>query len=283
MADLRAFLRWSQRRGGTAADALVLDVDDIQAYCLYLQDTREHAPATVNRRIQALRKFYNHAQQQRWIKENPAAGVSLLGETASERSRTLTSDDVSRLLASVQRGRRRSVDRDWALFQVLLGAGLKLSELIRLHVDDASLDGSQPALRVRSTTGEPERTVPLDSAAAAALRDYLATRAAAPEVSHLFVNRDGNPLSARSVQRLLHHYANEAELEGLTSQALRYRYAANAYEKSGDLETVGRLLGHRHLATTIRYLRPSLTPRAQPQGQPPGPELHDCAGDAEAT
>jgi site-specific recombinase XerD len=58
------------------------------------------------------------------------------------------------------------------------------------------------------------------------------------------------------VQRLLHHYAEEAGLDGLTTQALRYAYARRVYENCNDLHTVARLLGHRHIATTIRYLRP---------------------------
>ena len=81
-------------------------------------------------------------------------------------------------------------------------------------------------------------------------------------VEHVFVNRDGNPLSTRSVQRLLHHYARKADLPGLTTQALRYQYATKVYQNSDDLETVAHLLGHRHLATTIRYLRPS-SPRME--------------------
>jgi len=112
-------------------------------------------------------------------------------------------------------------------------------------------------LDVRDRAGLPARTVPLDAEVCEALRNYLVTRRAVPGVQHLFVNRDGRPLSTRSVQRLLRHYARAAQLSDLTTQALRYLYARQAYETSQDPETVARLLGHRHLATTIRYLRPS--------------------------
>jgi len=77
-------------------------------------------------------------------------------------------------------------------------------------------------------------------------------------VDHFCLNRDGNPLSTRSVQRLLHRYAEAAGLDGLTTQALRYVYARKVYENTGDLRVVAQHLGHRHLATTIRYLRPTL-------------------------
>jgi site-specific recombinase XerD len=264
-------LRWSTLAIGDEVSPFRLDVPDIEAYCLYLRETKSHAPATVNRRLQALRKFYGFAIMQGWTPTNPADGVSLLSEIASDRSRFLTSADISRLLASVRCSRSRWADRDWAVIQVFLGAGLKLSELNRLRLGDLQLDGDQPYLDVRGASGERNRTVPLEAEPCEALRTYLEARRAAPGVDYAFVNRDGNPLSTRSVQRLLHYYAAAADLPGLTTQALRYEYAKKVYEDCDDLEAVARLLGHRHLATTIRYLRPG-SPHEE---RPPMPEALD--------
>jgi integrase/recombinase XerD len=258
LADLRAFLRWCEE---TTKDALcsplVLGTSDIQAYCSYLKETKNHASTTVNRRLQALRKFYDWTVAQGWTLTNPAEDVSLLSETVSERSRSLTAEDVDRLLGAVRQSRHRWAERDWAVIQALLGAGLKLGELTELRVSDVHLDGGQPYLILGDASSNPCRIVPLEVEACDALRGYLEVRQVAQGVDCFFVNRDGNPLSTRSVQRLLHHYARVAGLEGLTTQALRYVYARRIYESSGDLKTVARRLGHRHLATTIRYLRPS--------------------------
>jgi site-specific recombinase XerC len=130
--------------------------------------------------------------------------------------------------------------------------------LTDLRVDDVRLEDKRPCLEVRGTSGELDRDVPLDDQVCDALQAYLSVRQAAPEEDALFVNRDGNPLSTRSVQRLLHRYAQVAGLDGLTTQALRYYYATSIYEQSGDLQIVADMLGHRHLATTVRYLRPSM-------------------------
>jgi site-specific recombinase XerD len=257
MADLRAFLRWAEQARGVGVSPFQLTPPDIEEYCSFLKEGKNHAPATVNRRLQALRKFYRMAVEEGWTDSNPADEVSLLSETVSQRSRFLTADDVERLSSAVQRGRRRWVRRDWAIMQAFLGAGLKLSELTHLRLGDLHIEDSPPRLDVRDTTGAPDRSVPLDAGVCEALGNYLADRRALPGVDHLFVNRDGRPLSTRSVQRLLRHYARAAQLSELTTQALRYRYARNAYETSQDPEAVARLLGHRHLATTIRYLRPS--------------------------
>jgi len=264
LVDLRAFLRWGEKTKGTTCSPFSLATPDIREYCLYLQKSKGHTPATINRRIQALRKFYELAVTQEWTVANPAEDVSLLREVASERSRSLTPEDVARLLAAVQRDRTRWSDRDWAIIQILVGAGLKISELIELRLSDVCLDASEPCLHVRDANGRPGRMVPLESEVYQALCSYLPTRRASSRVDHLCVNRDGRPLSTRSVQRLLDRYAEAAGLDGLTAQALRYMYAKRVYDSSGDLKTVARLLGHRHLATTIRYLRPG-----SPQGEQP--------------
>ena len=234
-----------------------LGVPDIQSYCSYLQHTRNHVPATVNRRLQALRKFYDFAIDQGWTPANPASDVQLLSEVVSDRSRSLTPDDVARLLAVVQQSCARQADRDWAIFQVLLHAGLKLGELTQLQLVDLDLDAVPPCLCVCDHSSESGRIIPLNGEVCDALHAYLPKRQAASGVDYVFVNRDGNPLSTRTVQRLLHQYARAAALDNLTTQSLRYVYATTVYEKSGDLKTVASLLGHRHLATTIRYLRSS--------------------------
>jgi site-specific recombinase XerD len=256
MADLRAFFRWCEETEGALGSPFGLGTSDIRAYCSYLKETKNHASTTVNRRLQALRKFYDWAVAQRWILTNPAEDAPLLTEAWSGRSRSLTPEDVGRLLEAVGSGGGRRAARDWAIFQVLLGAGLKLGELIELRVADVHLDGSQPCLVVDDAGSSLGRKVPLEAEVCDALNRYLDARQAGQDVDHLFVNRDGNPLSTRSVQRLLHHYGRAAGLGGLTTQALRYVYATRLYDRCGDLEVVARRLGHRHLATTIRYLRP---------------------------
>lgn len=261
MADLRAFLRWSKRVRGPDDSLLGLDASDIESYCSYLEENKSRLPATINRRLQAMRKFYDFAIEQGWTIANPASEVQLLGEVVSERTRCLTGDDISCLLDAVQQGNPRRVARDWAIMQVLLEAGLKLGELTQVRLADVYLDANPPYLYVSGNPGETTRAIPLEATVCDALRAYIPTRQAASDVDRLFVNRDGNLLSTRSVQRLLRRYAKVAGLDNLTTQALRYVYARKAYERYGDLRTVACLLGHRHLATTVRYLRPSIQQR----------------------
>jgi len=257
MADLRAFLRWSEENIDSASSPLYRDKADVEEFCTYLRETKGQASSTINRRIQALRKFYGLAMAEGWMENNPAEQVSLLREDVSDRSRSLTPEDVARLLAAVRQSSSRRASRDWVVVQLLLKAGLKLGELTELLLTDVHLDASQPYLVVRGKNEDPARRIPLEADTCRALSDYVGKRRAAPGVRHVCVNRDGKPLSTRSIQRLLRRYAKAAGLDGLTTQALRYIYARKVYDKSGDVKTVARRLGHRHLATTIRYLRSS--------------------------
>ncbi len=249
-------MRWSEETRDAACSPLYLDTTDIEEFCAYLRDEKGNAPSTVNRRLQALRKFFGLAVAQGWAQSNPAEKVSLLDESVSERSRSLTQEDVGLLLKAVTESPSRQAARDLAVIQLLLGAGLKLSELTELRLDDVHLDAEHPSLDVRDALGSVSREVVLERDVQEALRDYLAVREAAQGVDHFCVNRDGNALSTRSVQRLLRHYAHAAELDSLTTQSLRYVYATRIYESCGDLRMVADSLGHRHLATTIRYLQP---------------------------
>jgi site-specific recombinase XerD len=257
LADLRAFLRWGEMAKGADCSPFCLDTQDVGAYCAYLQ-TKGHAGATVNRRLQALRKFYDLAVQQGWMAANPADPVPLLSDVSPQRNQHRSATDVEQLLTAMQRHQQEWPPRDRAVVLAMIGAGLKLGELIRLKAADVHLDVDPPHLVVPgSSNRQPGRIVPLEGAVCDAMRAYLPTRKVAPGMDRFFVNQDGRPLSTRTIQRLLHTCAGAAGLDSLTAQDLRYIYARMAYDQCGDVKEIARLLGHRHLATTIRYLRPN--------------------------
>jgi site-specific recombinase XerD len=257
LADLRAFLRWNASANGSECSPLACDAQGIQSYCVYLQESRRHAAATVNRRLQALRKFFDFAIAQGWTAANPADDVPLLVDVLPQRPQCRTGSDVERVLSVMSGCGRDWPPRDRAIIQAMLGAGLKLGELIHLRAIDVHLDARPPYLSIGGLNGDGAgRIVPLDAEVHDALSAYAPVREAEADVDRFFVNQDGRPLSTRSVQRLLHDCAVASGLDSLTAQDLRYIYARTVLQRYGDVKEVARLLGHRHLATTIRYLRP---------------------------
>ena len=255
LADLRTFARWHTGVKGAASSLLKLTPDDIREYRRHMQTNEGWAPATINRRLQAVRKFYSFAMETGLTDSNPASGVQLVPRPGPNRPRALAPGEVTSLLQAVQGGRPSLVKRDYAIVQLLLQTGIKLGELTRLRLSDVQLRGNgESLLIVGEGDGNRRRRVPLNSLACAALRDYLRIRPPSTITENLFLSQDGNCISKRTVQRLIRVYTQAAGLEDVSAHALRHTFAVSKLANTGDISLVSRLLGHRCMETTAKYL-----------------------------
>ncbi len=231
-----------------------LSPDDIRAYRHYLEAVEERAPATVNRRLQALRKFCQFAVNSGWIDTNPALEVTLLPEPEAAPPRTLSSEERHALLQAVQTARPRFARRDRAILELLLCAGLRVSEVAGLLVDRVDVGEKGGSCTVDSGNGFSSRQIPLNAEVCQTLREYLKTRPSDGQSPYLFLSQQGRPISTRSIQRLVTAYARAAGLEDVSAYTLRHTCAADWLQQTGDLETVARLLGHQRPETTAKYI-----------------------------
>jgi site-specific recombinase XerD len=157
----------------------------------------------------------------------------------------LAADEVTRLFAAA------SADRDRVLLRTAYALGLRVSELVALRVED--IDAARGLVVVRQGKGAKDRFVPLSARLLAELRAYWQHRRPRP---WLFPGgRRGRHLTAAGVQRAVQRAARRA---GLTKQVsphtLRHSYATHLLEAGCDLLLIQRLLGHKDLKTTARYL-----------------------------
>ncbi len=255
LADLKTFARWHADAKGAAYSLLELTPDDIREYRCHMQTNEEWAPATINRRLQAVRKFYGFAMETGLTESNPASEVQLIPRPGPNLPRALTPEEVTGLLQAVQGGRPSLVKRDYAIIQLLLQTGIKLGELTRLRLSDVLLQGDgEGSLLVGEGDGNKGRQVPLSSLACAALRDYLRVRPPSASTENLFLSQEGSCISRRTVQRLIRVYTKAAGLEDVSAHVLRHTFAVSTLEDTEDLSLVARLLGHRCLETTAKYL-----------------------------
>lgn len=255
LADLRTFARWHADAKGAAYSLLELTPDDIREYRCHMQTNEEWAPATINRRLQAVRKFYGFAMETGLTESNPASEVQLIPRPGPNLPRALTPEEVTSLLQAVQGGRPSLVKRDYAIIQLLLQTGIKLGELTRLRLSDVQLHGDgEGSLLVGEGDGNKGRQVPLSSLACAALRDYLRVRPPSASTENLFLSQEGSCISRRTVQRLIRVCTKAAGLEDVSAHVLRHTFAVCTLEDTEDLSLVARLLGHRCLETTAKYL-----------------------------
>jgi len=261
LADMRGVARWCVE-SGRGCSLPNLTTGDVRAYCQYLREGRGLSPATVNRHLQAVRKFCDFAQQANLMESNPAAHVRQIQAPPTLR-RALDANEIARLLEAIQTGRPSLVKRDYAIIQLLLQTGIKVGELTELQLADIELTDGRGTLIVKGNGGNGGRCIPLKAPACQALQEYLQVRPPVPNGKHLFLSQEGNSISARTVQRLVNVYTKAADLTGVSTHTLRYTFATSMLEETGDVATVANLLGHRSVETTLRYISEAQAMKAE--------------------
>jgi integrase/recombinase XerC len=215
---------------------------------------REHrdglGPRSVQRRLSALRGFFNYLIRERVIEANPAADIRA-PKGAKRLPKTLDVDQVGSLLA------RKPTDalsrRDLAMLELLYSSGLRLSELAGLDVAD--LDLADRTVRVLGK-GAKTRVLPVGSKAVAALGAWLGERRALVKggAGALFVSQNGRRLGARAIQKRIGRWAAGSDLNvPVHPHLLRHSFATHLLESSRDLRGVQELLGHADISTTQVY------------------------------
>jgi integrase/recombinase XerC len=216
---------------------------------------REHkdglGPRSVQRRLSALRGFFNYLIREKVIDSNPAADIRA-PKAARRLPKTLDVDQVATLLNLPAKD--ALARRDLAMLELLYSSGLRLSELAGLDVAD--LDLADRTVRVLGK-GAKTRVLPVGKKAVAALRDWLGERKTllgGGAGGALFVGKNGNRLGARAIQRRIGRWATASDLNvPVHPHLLRHSFATHLLESSRDLRGVQELLGHADISTTQIY------------------------------
>lgn len=243
-ADLVDFAAWYRETTGEALEPHLVTELDLADYRRHLMGKRR--PATVNRRLVAIRKWLDWALEKGLVSKRPKMPKRVRQEKLAPRA--LSRKEQNALLRAVERGGKA---RDRAAVYVLLFCGLRVGELVGLRVEDLELKAKRGKIRVAGK-GAKFREVPVPANVRQALREYLGDRKSGP----VFLGQRG-PLTARGVQQMLAKYAYQARIEGLTPHTLRHTFATNLLNSGVDLVKVAALLGHENLNTTAVYTRPT--------------------------
>lgn len=250
--DLVGFARWFHDSTGEPFGAGAVTPTDILEYKAHLRTVQRRTPATINRHLAALRKFFVWAKGAGRITELPTESVK--GVPAGPRvPKSLPKRDVDKLLREAEKDQNK---RNLAVILTLRHTGIRVGELCNLRLADVSISERKGMLVVRSGKGDKDRTVPLNNDARQAIASYKEVR---PLIAgdYLFVGQRGEPLQPDAVQLIVRKYAQRAGLEGVTPHTLRHSFAKHVLDAGEDLATVSRLLGHERLETTAIYTQPN--------------------------
>ena len=255
--DLRRYAAFLARRGVSSAD----EVDEamIRSFLASLSasthgsEETPYAATSVARALSSVRSLHRFLAREGVVEHDPAAAVAR-PRIPRALPHPLTIQDVSILLEAPEPGTAAGL-RDRAWLELLYGAGLRVSELTGLDVDDVDLE--EGAVRVLGKGGK-EREVPVGRYARDAVGAYVAR--ARPELvgpgtrGALFLNARGGRLTRQSVARLLDGYARRVGIERRVSpHDLRHSFATHLLDGGADVRVVQELLGHASVATTQIY------------------------------
>ena len=253
--DLELFLDWYAPNKLEKLSAV-----DLIHYRQHLADEKGLRPASLNRRLEALRRFCRWAHQEKKLKSNVAAEVKLARTVRGVRPKGLSDSEIQSLLRAAGQSAHALGKRNYALVQMMLQTGLRVSEAAHLWVADLALRERAGSVRIRQGKGRKEREIPLNSSARRGLRAYLATRGPLEPSDPVFLSENGAPLSLRSIQSVLAELARRANVTRLPVSAHTTRHTfALAFLKRhpGKLVELAALLGHESLDTTAIYTLPS--------------------------
>jgi integrase/recombinase XerC len=215
---------------------------------------RAHAgglsPRSVQRRLSAVRGFFNYLVRERVVPNNPAVDVRA-PKAAKRLPGTLDVDSLNQLLDIPDEGALAARDR--AIMELFYSSGLRLDELVRLDLRD--LDLADRTVRVIGK-GSKTRILPVGRKALEALRLWYRERTslAAIEETAVFVSANGSRLQHRAVQRRIAYWARRKGLPARVYPHLfRHSFATHLLESSKDLRGVQELLGHADISTTQIY------------------------------
>jgi integrase/recombinase XerD len=254
--DLTRYARYLEGRG--VRDATAVDEATVAGFVASLSgaeyaEGKRYRASSVARALAAVRSLHSFLLREGDVTVDPAEGVAR-PKVPRNLPRPLPVADVESILAAPLEGEVTGI-RDRAILETLYGAGLRISELVGLDVDD--LDLEEGSVRVLGK-GSKERVVPLGRMAAQAVAAYLSRArpalAGAASGAAMFLNARGGRLTRQGVTGVLKNAAVRAGVrKRVTPHTLRHSFATHLLEGGADVRVVQELLGHATLATTQIY------------------------------
>jgi len=222
----------------------------LRRYLAHMRE-RNYSKRTVARKLATLRSFFRFLYREGYIKTNPATSV-ITPKLDKKLPVFLDTGEVVKLIEAPD-DRDLSGARDRAILETLYSTGMRVSELVRLNINDIDFIGG---VAKAFGKGKKERLAPIGDKAVRAIRKYLDKRGSGKlgGKKAVFLNKNGGRLTDRSVRRVVGKYIKILSLrEGISPHTLRHSFATHLLNRGADLRSVQELLGHMNLSTTQIY------------------------------
>ena len=252
VSDIKIFYRW-YREIDFSENIEKVTHYHLTAYKDYLIHNQRKRASSINRNIQSLRNFFRFMTVQKRIKKDPSEKVKFLRRIKRTQPKALTKNDIHKLLSVTSHSSHGTKQRNYAIIQLLLQTGIRVGEMVNLEIRDLTLYDRSGEIRVVNAKGGKERTIPLNSSARKALRNYLEGRHL-EEGGAVFFSKQNRKMTVRAVQKVINSLAGKSGIENMSPHTLRHTFAINYLRSNPEcLVELSVLLGHESLDTTAIY------------------------------
>jgi site-specific recombinase XerD len=217
--------------------------DEVDAFLKKLA-ADSYTPKSVSRKINSIKTFFRFLKASSILTTDPA--IEIEHPKYEVKPPRILSKIEYRALRDACRGDARI----YAIVELFLQTGIRIGELANLTTEDLNEAG----LHIAAQEGHAERNVPLNKAAKEALDRYLAIRGTNGTSNALFITKTGRPLLIRNIRTAIDRYFRIAGIEGAKVNDLRHTFIAHHLMAGTPITTLSKLVGHKRLSTTERYL-----------------------------
>lgn len=255
--DLTAYIHWL---AGHGLEPLTARPEQVVMYRHHLG--LDHAPASVNRALAAVKAWYRWLEDQGHCTSNIAAGVKMRAcKVDNTTVKWLTPQQTELLLLALRREKNvAKTARDESIICLMLWAGLRVSEVCALKMSDISLVRSDASILIRHGKGGKVRTVPVSDKLRRVLMQWAEHRRHYRLSAHspyVVVGERTPGMSRAGLDRVVRKYLQHVGIEHHSCHSLRHTFAKRLAENGIRLEEIARLCGHENLETTRIYVEPS--------------------------
>ncbi len=228
------------------------DIDDETLLLFAVYAKKEgNSPRTLARRFSSIRSFFQYCHTEEYIPFNPAIFLDS-PKFAQEIPYVLSQEEIQKMIDCATKS-DKSAQRDSLMLEILYAAGLRVTELISLKLND--IDFSRSLLKTHGK-GDKDRFVPIHEQASIRIKEYIINVRPlfSPKCDSLFINRSGNSLTRQYTWKMIQKYAQIADIrQKISPHTFRHSFATHLLENGADLRSVQLLLGHADLAATQIY------------------------------
>jgi site-specific recombinase XerD len=241
--DVEQIIQFLAEKGKTALEDV--SSEDIEEFKELLKKQR-YTGKSISRKINSIKSFFRFLINEGEIKENPAE-IVVHPKYDQSPPRVL-----SKLEYRALRDACRSDVRIYAIVEVLLQTGMRISELSSLQVTDLDLDHN--VIYIKAQNSRDARKVPLNTAAKNSIQEYMKIRPRAREKT-LFLTKTCRPFLVRNIRTAIDRYFRLSGIKDGKVNDLRHTFIIEQLKAGTPLVYVSQLVGHKRITTTEKYLK----------------------------